>query len=169
MRCPNCGKEIAEDSKFCEYCGAKVNNNIPNESTSTVALRRNDFITFWFWFLIVANGISAIYCLYVFNQLKMTGWCEGFHYDEDVPILICAIFNLVNIALIGVLLKYRKWGYWIMLGLALIKLPILFGVYGWWLDEILIISGVASILSIFILYFILRLKKEGRSCWSLMK
>ena len=24
MRCPNCGKEIANDSQFCEYCGTKV-------------------------------------------------------------------------------------------------------------------------------------------------
>lgn len=24
MKCPNCGKEIANDSRFCEFCGAKV-------------------------------------------------------------------------------------------------------------------------------------------------
>ena len=24
MKCPNCGKEIANDSLFCEFCGAKV-------------------------------------------------------------------------------------------------------------------------------------------------
>ena len=23
MKCPTCGKEIAEDSKFCVYCGAE--------------------------------------------------------------------------------------------------------------------------------------------------
>lgn len=25
MRCPNCGKEIANDSVFCEYCGTQIN------------------------------------------------------------------------------------------------------------------------------------------------
>ena len=25
MKCPNCGKEIANDSQFCEFCGAKIN------------------------------------------------------------------------------------------------------------------------------------------------
>lgn len=25
MKCPNCGKELAEDSKFCEFCGSKLN------------------------------------------------------------------------------------------------------------------------------------------------
>lgn len=24
MKCSSCGKEIAEDSKFCEYCGVQV-------------------------------------------------------------------------------------------------------------------------------------------------
>lgn len=24
MKCPNCGKEIAEDSMFCEFCGTKI-------------------------------------------------------------------------------------------------------------------------------------------------
>lgn len=24
MKCPNCGKEITDDSLYCEYCGAKV-------------------------------------------------------------------------------------------------------------------------------------------------
>lgn len=28
MKCPSCGKEIAEDSKFCEYCGVQVKKNI---------------------------------------------------------------------------------------------------------------------------------------------
>lgn len=25
MKCPNCGKEIANDSQFCEFCGTNVN------------------------------------------------------------------------------------------------------------------------------------------------
>ena len=24
MKCPNCGKEIANDSNFCEYCGKRI-------------------------------------------------------------------------------------------------------------------------------------------------
>lgn len=28
MKCPNCGKEIANESVFCEYCGTKVSNKL---------------------------------------------------------------------------------------------------------------------------------------------
>ena len=30
MFCSNCGKEIAEDSKFCQYCGKANINNVEN-------------------------------------------------------------------------------------------------------------------------------------------
>lgn len=28
MKCPNCNKEIANDSKFCEFCGAKIESGL---------------------------------------------------------------------------------------------------------------------------------------------
>lgn len=31
MKCPKCGKEIANDSRFCEYCGARVNSSNSNK------------------------------------------------------------------------------------------------------------------------------------------
>ena len=34
MKCTNCGKEIANDSVFCEYCGAKTNR--PSEINPTI-------------------------------------------------------------------------------------------------------------------------------------
>lgn len=37
MKCPNCGKEIADDSMFCEFCGTKVkqHENHVNTAAST--------------------------------------------------------------------------------------------------------------------------------------
>ena len=31
MKCPNCGKEITDDSLFCEHCGAKVTKETPKK------------------------------------------------------------------------------------------------------------------------------------------
>jgi uncharacterized membrane protein YvbJ len=31
MKCPNCGKEIANDSLFCEFCGTKVTKEKANK------------------------------------------------------------------------------------------------------------------------------------------
>lgn len=27
MYCKGCGKEVADDSKYCQYCGIKLTNN----------------------------------------------------------------------------------------------------------------------------------------------
>jgi len=37
MKCNNCGQEISNDSNFCEFCGAKINNN-PNKAQGWVDL-----------------------------------------------------------------------------------------------------------------------------------
>lgn len=44
MKCPNCGKEIASDSIFCEYCGAKI-NLVPFRDTSVGVVKNDDIIT----------------------------------------------------------------------------------------------------------------------------
>ncbi|MFW5573382.1 MAG: zinc-ribbon domain-containing protein [Prevotella sp.] len=32
MYCKHCGKQIADDSTFCQYCGGKVDYNTPRYS-----------------------------------------------------------------------------------------------------------------------------------------
>lgn len=40
MKCPNCGKEIANGSAYCEFCGAKI--QVSNSSSTDVQLSEND-------------------------------------------------------------------------------------------------------------------------------
>lgn len=35
MKCPKCGKEIADESVFCGFCGARVNGEEGNPETQT--------------------------------------------------------------------------------------------------------------------------------------
>ena len=46
MKCSNCGKEIAEDSQFCEYCGTKTNLTAPIEETVASPNSKKGLITF---------------------------------------------------------------------------------------------------------------------------
>lgn len=39
MKCPNCGKEIANDSVYCEYCGVQVQNTQVDKATTKERLR----------------------------------------------------------------------------------------------------------------------------------
>lgn len=44
MYCINCGKEIADDSKFCTYCGSEalITNNV-----GKITIRRNERFSGW--------------------------------------------------------------------------------------------------------------------------
>lgn len=50
MKCPNCGKEIANDSQFCEFCGTKMNSSVNSGKNGKQ----------WKWYLLGALGICAI-------------------------------------------------------------------------------------------------------------
>ena len=55
MKCPKCGKEIAKDSLFCEYCGTQVKKN-----------RKPLFIT-----------IAIVACLLIFGCIGLTYYNKG--------------------------------------------------------------------------------------------
>lgn len=40
MICPNCGKEIPDNMKFCRYCGGTVNNHTPEPALSNFARQK---------------------------------------------------------------------------------------------------------------------------------
>lgn len=42
MFCPNCGKKISKDSKFCEYCGGKFTSSGENEKVIPIPQNIND-------------------------------------------------------------------------------------------------------------------------------
>ena len=62
MNCTKCGKEIADNSKFCEYCGAKIGER-KSAKISWI------FIITWF-----AVGISNIFFFHsTFGKLLGVG------------------------------------------------------------------------------------------------
>ena len=65
MYCPKCGKQIADNSKFCEYCGAPVAKRKENRKKGYLktiitwkrAIRKNTERrkNIWIWYLLQAS------------------------------------------------------------------------------------------------------------------
>jgi hypothetical protein len=89
MKCPNCGKEIANDSVFCEYCGAKVETSMPS------APRLN-----WLkWVGVVCFAIGIVLAL---KCMLNTWWYEG-EFDLDLSMFSAwSVYVLPVIATIAV-------------------------------------------------------------------
>ncbi len=151
MKCPTCGKEIANDSKFCEFCGAKIEQPVaqPTQQIETpiaVEKQRHGFITFWLWFMIVINIIVGI-----------TNFASGM----GMITILAGGLSIVNVINAILLLNWKKVGFWLFIVTAIcacvlnFSLEMYSGAFG-------AVAGVA------ILFGILQLKKNDVSCWSLM-
>ena len=61
MKCSKCGKEIANDSNFCEYCGTKVGNNTKKKTINIALIVLSVFFTMvglrW-WGVIISEYID---------------------------------------------------------------------------------------------------------------
>lgn len=88
MKCPNCGKEIAEKTAYCEYCGMRI--------ATKIVINHND---------VRNNGISKEVGISETFSSWSKGWADKFvenydfwnyllneHWDDtdyDLPLLIC--------------------------------------------------------------------------------
>ena len=120
-------------------------------------LKRHRFVTFWLWFMIVGNIISAIPS--ISEMIKYKDILEG----TDV------IFSIINIIAIMLIMKWRKVGFFIFL-LVCIKTLIFTIMHQSYFSVGALMLGVAScIISPLMLYIILQIKECGASCWEQLK
>ncbi len=80
MKCPNCGREIADDSKFCDFCGTKIEEK-------KISWMQNKIYMYLMFALIMMPILSA------FRIIQ--------------PIVFLAI-NLIIICIVGVLMYKQK-------------------------------------------------------------
>ena len=139
----------------------KATTSSSQASASSVSPSRNGFVTFWLWFIIVVNAIVTIYNIYQVSQFYY--WYYGMF---TLLMILSIIFNLANIGGAWALLKWKKFGFWIILAVALINLILTLSFSGGFIS---IITIFGSILGPFILILVLQISKDGRSCWSLLK
>ena len=79
MKCSNCGREIANDSLFCEYCGTEIKEDNANkiDNTKRVDIR---------WALLLAMFIATITMGFASESHKLIIW--GFNDHSTVPAFI---------------------------------------------------------------------------------
>lgn len=77
MECKFCGKEIVEDSKFCNHCGNTIEKDTLIEIAKKKPNRQNDIRFFIYLFFIVCS-ISTI------NKLSKSEKRENIHPSENV-------------------------------------------------------------------------------------
>jgi len=168
MFCSKCGKQIPDDSQFCAGCGYKIGSQVVgNEQTQIIAQpqiltkQRHGFVTFW---LILCLSINILFLIMSLLGIFSIEFIE-FVFEDYLPgelfyDLIIEIFAIIGFYL---LLKWRKEGF------AIIVLPniiyyFIFGRYFYIQD--LIISILIVIVINLVLFFILQIRKNGKSAWS---
>lgn len=60
MKCPNCGKENANDSLFCEYCGTKI-KIVVNNSTDKPKVK---------WVQLILGVIGVVVGGYIISNVS---------------------------------------------------------------------------------------------------
>jgi hypothetical protein len=64
MKCPHCGKEIANDSVFCEYCGEKI-KNLPSSQPVQFAPTKKSKFQMLAWIV----GVGAVAVLLIIGVI----------------------------------------------------------------------------------------------------
>lgn len=99
MKCPNCGKEIAYDSQFCEHCGAQM-----KQTASLVPLQ---------YLLLLSTFLCSIFIIpltifYSNSNYSDFSWLSQVIYEWGI-IFVAIIGILSLISLIFTIKKKMNW------------------------------------------------------------
>lgn len=161
-----------------------------------VLRQRHGFITFWLWMGIVCSILSAIINGFVAMSFANLGYVgmqlamEGIDYQDTVnqlstystmmtiAVIVTSILGIWGYAM---LLKWKRSGFWMLVIISVIgmlvnilliqKIQAIYSLLGFIVfpGSTIIVQCCVTTLSILILWTILQLKKNGKSCWSQLK
>jgi len=168
MFCSKCGKQLPDDSQFCAGCGYKIGTQVVINGPSNIIAQpqiltkqRHGFITFWLIFLLSIEILFLIQTLLgmfsiEFRELAFEDYLPGKQFYH----LISGIFAIIGLYL---LLKWRKEGFTLII-LPTVIYYIIFG-RDYYIQD-LIIEIIRGIVFILVLFFIFKIRKNGKSAWS---
>ena len=98
MKCPECGKEIANDSQFCEFCGAQLNRVKESAGESVMHVRG---------FLRVSSLLVGLIHVSFFYGMFVENAYDVYPYFDVSTLWIAPVFSLV-LLVTGLVLSVRK-------------------------------------------------------------
>lgn len=90
MKCPKCGKEVANDSNFCEFCGAKVKQQGIQLWSRCSTWQKVTITLLVLWFLFGSWHFANNYYYYEYYEDAIVFWSMVLHI-LSTGILITAI------------------------------------------------------------------------------
>lgn len=162
-------------------------------SAENVEKRRAGFITFWLWLGIIVNVIQAPFAVMQIQGFRNLGYLgiqlvtagvdiAPFSQAVGAPVNILTVATLISVACCifgyALLLKWKMKGYYFFVFVAVLNLISSLWAYpmieeAYWAINLSVdlsftkyLMLISSCLSLFFLWLILQIKKDGKSCWS---
>ena len=140
FKCNTCGQEFPAYLNTCPNCGA-----VPLSE-------RHPFISFWLWFCLVANFLSAIFMLVLLLASPLS-------FSETWSDQITFLGSVVAVVGSAMLLKKKKAGFYLFVLVTVVNVIAL-----------ILSSGISLFLfmepaRLVLLYFILQITRGGVAYW----
>ena len=156
-RCPHCGrlqrkKEIAAQTPKPDAARDEFDNT---EYLCVPLRKRNGFVTFWLWLILAGNMFAAVTSFF-FERMR------GSDFPDQLVIIsvISGVLCLVSAFGAQMLLNWKKSGFVVIFVSAACNALIALVSTG---------SFPVGIVGVVLLWMILQLKKNGKSCWEQMR
>lgn len=157
IKCPLCGNETPKVLTRCKHCGEQLSKKQEFETPEVYQIKtRAGFTTFYLWLGLVLNSLMGIaYFATIFTRRGL--WSA---YDP----MYTRIYGFVTSAILFCgylsLMHWKKSGFYVLILMAGVS-QIMNLVVGGSLS----FSTFFPFLSAIILYAVLQIRKNGKSCW----
>jgi hypothetical protein len=155
IKCPNCGSETPSILTRCRNCGERLPKEVVIEETNVPKVR-NGFVSFWLWACLIINVLFSIgYFALMFSS-------KGLWSGTPEPLPLRLFWVLASVAIIvgyWQLISWKKVGFYILSGTALVN-----GIISFCIAPSMAVL-ITAIAPIFVLFFVLQIPKNGKSCW----
>lgn len=157
VKCPSCGKETPVVLTRCRYCGESLSQRQNNVSDEVFQQKiRAGFTTFYLWLGLVLNSLMGIaYFATIFTRKGL--WSA---YDP----MYTRIYGFVSSAILVFgylsLIRWNKSGFYILVLMAGVT-----QIMNLMAGGTLSFSTFFPFVSVLILFVVLQIQKNGKSCW----